>query len=83
MNQSPLSTQVSQSQEFEVDEIINKLLSARTYFNIIIRSKPNRLINLSESEIKFLCNKSKDIFMTQSVFLELDAPIRVCGLSII
>ena len=36
-------------------------------------------MNLSENEIKFLITKSKEIFMNQPTFLELESPISVCG----
>ena len=36
-------------------------------------------MNLSEQEIKFLITKSKEIFMNQPTFLELESPISVCG----
>ena len=36
-------------------------------------------MNLSENEIKFLISKSKEIFMNQPTFLELESPISVCG----
>jgi serine/threonine-protein phosphatase PP1 catalytic subunit len=36
-------------------------------------------VNLSENEIKFLISKSKEIFMNQPTFLELESPISVCG----
>ena len=36
-------------------------------------------VNLSENEIKFLIAKSKEIFMNQPTFLELESPISVCG----
>jgi len=34
---------------------------------------------LSEEELKFLCTKSMEIFMQESSFLELTAPIIICG----
>ncbi len=36
-------------------------------------------MTLTEGEIKWLCNKSRDIFMSQPILLELEAPIKVCG----
>ena len=41
--------------------------------------KPNKIIPLSEAEIKWLCNTSKEIFLKQPVLLELEAPIKICG----
>jgi len=34
---------------------------------------------LTEAEIKWLCLKSKEIFLEQPVFLEIESPINVCG----
>ena len=41
--------------------------------------KPNLIIPLTEGEIKWLCNTSKEIFMNQPVLLELEAPLKICG----
>jgi serine/threonine-protein phosphatase PP1 catalytic subunit len=57
--------------EVDLDGIIEKLLEAR--------GKPGKQINLAESEITFLCAKSRDIFMSQSILLELEAPLKICG----
>ena len=59
--------------EFDIDDIINKLLQAKSF-------KPNKLVSLSESEIKWICIKAKEILMEQPVFLELDSPINICGI---
>jgi serine/threonine-protein phosphatase PP1 catalytic subunit len=40
---------------------------------------PKKDVDLEESEIKFLISKSKKIFMSQPIFLELESPITVCG----
>jgi hypothetical protein len=55
-----------------VDNIIEKLLSVRN-------SKVPKQVNLLEGEIKGLCHKCKEIFMQQPIFLELEAPLKVCG----
>jgi len=56
----------------EVDRIIEKLTEVKG-------SKPGKQVNLTENEIKNLCNKAKDIFVSQPILLELEAPIKVCG----
>lgn len=68
-------------QEFDIDEIIGKLLTGRAYnlFNHRFKQQ-NRFINLTESEIVFLCLKSKEILFNQPIFLELETPIKVCGI---
>ena len=58
--------------KFNVDEIIEKLLKAKSY-------KPNKEVPLLESEIRWLIIKVKQIFMEQPVFIELDSPINICG----
>lgn len=67
--------------DYDVDEIISKLLEAKKYtFYLNISSfKPNKLVVLAESEIKWLCLKAKEIFMEQPVFLELFSPLNLCG----
>lgn len=59
-------------QEYNIDDIINKLLQARKY-------KPDKQIDLSENEIKWLLISSKQIFLSQPILLELEAPIKICG----
>ncbi|CDO99225.1 unnamed protein product [Coffea canephora] len=54
-----------------VDDIINRLLE--------VRGRPGKQVQLSESEIRHLCLRSKEIFMAQPNLLELAAPIKICG----
>lgn len=61
--------------DINVDSIIDKLLTARS-------TKTSKQINLLENEIKGLCHKSREIFMQQPIFLELEAPLKVCGKTI-
>ena len=70
MNNNPNQNQ--KMQEYDVDEIINKLLQSRKF-------KPGYKVQLEENEIKWLCYKSRDIFMSQPILLELEAPINICG----
>lgn len=58
--------------EINVDNIIDKLLRVRD-------SKVPKQVNLLEGEIKGLCHKCRDIFMQQPIFLELEAPLKICG----
>jgi len=60
------------SNDVAVDRIIEKLLEVRT-------CKPGKQVNLSESEIKGLCTKAREVFLSQPILLELEAPIKVCG----
>lgn len=46
---------------------------------LLIRYKPNKQVNLTEVEIKWLCVKSREIFLSQPVLIELNAPVKICG----
>jgi hypothetical protein len=43
------------------------------------RPRPGKQVQLEEREIRALCMKSREIFITQPVLLELEAPIKICG----
>lgn len=58
--------------DINIDAIIKKLL-------VIENARGYKLADLSEREVEYLCVTSKDIFMKQPVFLEIEAPINVCG----
>ncbi|KAI8032204.1 Serine/threonine-protein phosphatase PP1 isozyme 4 [Camellia lanceoleosa] len=55
-----------------LDKIIERLIEVRS-------TKPGKLVQLSESEIKQLCVASRDIFIQPPNLLELEAPIKICG----
>jgi len=57
---------------FDIDAIIDRLLEVRG-------SKPGRAVQLSEAEIRELCYRSREIFISQPILLELEAPIKICG----
>jgi len=42
-------------------------------------SKPGKNVQLSDNEIRGLCLKSREIFLSQPILLELEAPLKVCG----
>ena len=58
--------------DVDVDRIIDKLLEVRG-------CKPGKQVNLPESDIRTLCVKARDIFISQPILLELQAPIKICG----
>uniref|UniRef100_A0A6G3MGD6 Serine/threonine-protein phosphatase n=1 Tax=Henneguya salminicola TaxID=69463 RepID=A0A6G3MGD6_HENSL len=55
-----------------LDSIISRLLAVHGY-------RPGKPVNLTENEIKALCIKSREIFLSQPILLELEAPINICG----
>ncbi len=58
--------------DLDVDKILDKLLEVRG-------CKTGKQVNLPENDIKNLCNKARDIFISQPILLELEAPIKICG----
>ena len=61
-----------QVRDDRVDGMITKLLEVRG-------KKPGKNVQLSEEDIKYLCTKSRELFMNQPNLLELEAPIKICG----
>lgn len=53
-----------------VDDIIRRLLEG----------KGGKQVQLSEGEIRQLCVNARQIFLSQPNFLQLSAPIRICGI---
>lgn len=56
-----------------LDDIINRLLEFR-------QARTVRQVQLSENEIRQLCAASREIFLQQPNLLELEAPIKICGI---
>jgi serine/threonine-protein phosphatase PP1 catalytic subunit len=58
--------------DLDVDSIIERLLAVKGH-------RPGRQVQLREEEIRDLCIKARNVFLSQMPLLELDAPIKVCG----
>jgi serine/threonine-protein phosphatase PP1 catalytic subunit len=58
--------------DLDVDKIIEKLLQVKG-------SKPGKKVNLTEIEITGLVTAAREIFISQPILLELEAPIKICG----
>lgn len=54
------------------DKLISKLLVVGTPGKQLTK-------NVKESEIIKLCHRAKEVLMSQTPFLELDVPMRICG----
>lgn len=63
---------MADNNDIDVDHVIEQLLAVRG-------ARPGRQVNLTENEIRWLCIKSREIFVQQPVLLELEAPIKICG----
>eukprot|EP00731_Ephydatia_muelleri_P022423 Em0015g6a len=55
-----------------VESIIQRLLEVRG-------SRPGKNVQLTENEIRGLCLKSREIFLSQPILLDLEAPLKICG----
>jgi hypothetical protein len=56
--------------DVDLDSIIERLLEVRG-------SRPGKHVLLGEAEIRYLCTKAREIFISQPILLELEAPIKV------
>ncbi|GMI06980.1 hypothetical protein TrRE_jg5985 [Triparma retinervis] len=58
--------------ELDLDATIDRLVSVKN-------SKPGTEVNLPEEDIIWLCRKSREVFCSQPMLLEVQAPIHICG----
>jgi hypothetical protein len=63
---------ISSNNDLDVDKLIEKLLEVKG-------SKPGKQVNLPENDIKALCMAAREIFISQPILLELEAPLKICG----
>jgi serine/threonine-protein phosphatase PP1 catalytic subunit len=58
--------------KLNIDSIIQWLLEVRG-------SKPGKNVQLQDNEIRGLCLKSREIFLSQPILLEFEASLKICG----
>lgn len=58
--------------ELDIDKVIESLLEVRG-------ARPGKAVTLEENIIRAICNKARDVFMSQPILLELEAPLKICG----
>ncbi|CAH1380898.1 serine/threonine-protein phosphatase alpha-2 isoform [Tribolium castaneum] len=63
---------MAEADKLNIDSIIARLLEVRG-------ARPGKNVQLTESEIRGLCLKSREIFLSQPILLELEAPLKICG----
>ncbi|KPP62236.1 serine/threonine-protein phosphatase PP1-alpha catalytic subunit-like [Scleropages formosus] len=63
---------MAESDKLNIDSIIQRLLEVKG-------SRPGKNVQLTENEIRGLCLKSREIFLSQPILLELEAPLKICG----
>jgi serine/threonine-protein phosphatase PP1 catalytic subunit len=61
---------MTDASDVDLDSIIDRLLEVRG-------SRPGKQVQLLEAEIRYLCTKAREIFISQPILLELEAPIKV------
>jgi len=59
-------------EKVDIDDIIARLLEKRT-------SAPGSQVQLKVNEVRFLIEKSREIFICQPVLLDLEAPLKIVG----
>ena len=60
--------------------LFHNMLIYKFYFLFTVRgSRPGKNVQLTENEIRGLCLKSREIFLSQPILLELEAPLKICG----
>jgi serine/threonine-protein phosphatase PP1 catalytic subunit len=57
----------------------NLYLSKNIFIYLVRGAKPNKSVHLNENEVRGLCLKSREIFLSQPILLELEAPLKICG----
>lgn len=67
---------MAESEKVNVDSIIARLLEGPTP---VRGSRPGKTVTLTEPEIRGLCLKSRELFLSQPILLELEAPLKICG----
>jgi serine/threonine-protein phosphatase PP1 catalytic subunit len=58
--------------ELDVEDIISKSLEP-------VGQKPGKMIQIPEAQLKSLCTAVREVFLSQSAMLELEAPLKICG----
>lgn len=43
------------------------------------RGRPGKTVQMTEAEVRCLCLKSRELFLSQPILLELEAPLKICG----
>jgi hypothetical protein len=62
--------------------VILQLTLGHSSFTVLVSvrgAKPNKNVHLNENEVRGLCLKSREIFLSQPILLELEAPLKICG----
>uniref|UniRef100_A0A8C9P675 Serine/threonine-protein phosphatase n=1 Tax=Spermophilus dauricus TaxID=99837 RepID=A0A8C9P675_SPEDA len=55
------------------------LVSTSTHLLVVPGCHPGKIVQMTEAEVRGLCIKSHEIFLSQPILLELEAPLKICG----
>lgn len=58
--------------DLNVDDVIDKCLQ-------VCGQKERQLVQIVESQLKALCTAAREVYLSQSALLELEAPLKICG----
>uniref|UniRef100_A0AAQ5XWF0 Serine/threonine-protein phosphatase n=1 Tax=Amphiprion ocellaris TaxID=80972 RepID=A0AAQ5XWF0_AMPOC len=53
--------------------------SVTLLIKFVYRCRPGKIVQMTEAEVRGLCIKSREIFLSQPILLELEAPLKICG----
>ena len=42
-------------------------------------ARPGKLVEVAEGQMKALCTRCHEVFLSQSALLEIEAPIKICS----
>lgn len=57
-----------------------QLPSTVKYLISVRGCRPGKIVQMTEAEVRGLCIKSREIFLSQPILLELEAPLKICGM---
>ena len=58
---------------------VHKHTHLSSYSFIPARGRPGKVVQMTEAEVRCLCIKSRELFLSQPILLELEAPLKICG----
>jgi serine/threonine-protein phosphatase PP1 catalytic subunit len=63
---------MKKTEQLDVNDCIDKLLEAKG-------QKPGKQVQIAEGQVRALCTSCREVFLGQPSFLELEAPLKICG----
>jgi serine/threonine-protein phosphatase PP1 catalytic subunit len=57
-----------------------KIKFSKKCFFLVRGCRPGKIVQMTEGEVRGLCLRSREIFLSQPILLELEAPLKICGM---